>query len=148
MSEVYSNAAAHHLPPDVQQEIRTLCREGYQHFDGADADLALREFFAAWLLIPKPQTHWLESGWVLTAMGDAYLKKRAWSQAAEALRSALHCPEMADNPLCHLRLVEACLELNEVAQARQHAEKAVAGGGTAILSRLDRRYRERLHVQC
>ena len=64
------------LDAKLVAKIRDLCYQGYVQYDDHDYRRALRTFYQAWLLVPKPQTEWRQAGWVLTAIGDAYFKIR------------------------------------------------------------------------
>ncbi|BFM16133.1 hypothetical protein R50073_23160 [Maricurvus nonylphenolicus] len=125
--------------PDTTK-IKQLCAEGYQAYDLADYSGALRLFYQAWLLVPKPQTEWVEAGWVLTAIGDAYFKSKQFPQAIEALRSALHCPDIDDNPFVELRLGQALLDQGQAQQARKHLQSCFNKVGRSIFEQEAPRY--------
>ena len=114
-------------------QIRELCYEGYQQFDQKQYKSALRKFYQAWTLLPKPQTQWPQATWVLTAIGDAYYAKGEFSNAIEALNSALHCPDGADNPLIHLRLAQSHQSLGDTATAEARFLSAAASGGKQFI---------------
>jgi len=119
--------AVAHLDPERTRRVRLLCRTGYVHFDADDPARALRHFYRAWLLLPRPQRQCIESGWILTAIGEAYLRLADYRSAAEALRSALHCPEIAGNPSVHDRLAQCCAALGQSREAESH--RAIAQRG-------------------
>jgi hypothetical protein len=50
------------------RRVRLLCRNGYAHYDAGEPARALRHFYRAWLLLPRPQHACVESGWILTAI--------------------------------------------------------------------------------
>lgn len=132
------------LPPNLADSIKTLCSKGYTAYDAADYAKALRLFYQAWLQIPKPQSEWTEAGWVLTAIGDAYFRSDQYQQAIEALRSALHCPEIDCNPFVHLRLGQALLDDNQPEPARTHLLIAFRLGGDKLFANETERYREQI----
>lgn len=120
--------------------IRQLCAEGYQCYDGGDYKAALRLFYQAWLLLPKPQTEWVEAGWVLTAIGDAYFRSAQYQPGAEALQSALCCSEMSAVPFIHLRLGQCLWELEQGGQAQGPLLRAYQIAGADIFAAEDRKY--------
>lgn len=122
---------------DKQQktDIKTLCAEGYALYDAGDMRLALRKFYQAWLIFPKPQTDFPEAGWVLTAMGDTYFRNAKFEEGKEALISALHCDGMIDNPFIHLRLGQCFLEIGNNTKASTHLGIAYERGGRKIFEK-------------
>jgi tetratricopeptide (TPR) repeat protein len=114
--------------PERTRRVRLLCRTGYAHYDAGDPARALRHFYRAWLLLPRPQHECRESGWILTAIGDAYHRLGDHRSSAEALRSALHCPGIRGNPFVHLRLGECCSALGLEAEAAEHLRIAAENG--------------------
>ncbi|HQQ63832.1 MAG TPA: hypothetical protein PLF22_09690 [Pseudomonadales bacterium] len=117
------------LAEQTLKEVRAFCVEGYALYDRTYYRLALRKFYQAWTLIPKPQTDYKESGWVLTAIGDCYFCSEQYEQGKEALSSALHCPDMIDNPFVHLRLGQCLFELGIKNTACTHLGIAYDRGG-------------------
>jgi tetratricopeptide (TPR) repeat protein len=130
----------------LDKRIRQLCAEGYRIYDERDYEQALRRFYQAWTLIPKPQTQFEASGWVLTAIGDAYFAKQNYRAGIEALRSALYCPRTTGNPFVHLRLGQCCLEQQLTEDAERHLARALYSGGEALFSREARHFLERARV--
>ena len=114
------------------RKIRHICSEGYGLYDKGHYKEALREFYKAWTLIPKPQTDNEEAGWVLTAIGDCYFRNEQWEQGRESLNSALHCPHMKGNPFIHLRLGQCLYELNDKEAACDHLQQAYLNGGRKL----------------
>ena len=123
------------LAPELHQRVRALCAEGYALYDGGDYKAALRTFYQAWMLLPKPQTDFIESGWVLTAIGDSYYRSGQFEQGKEALASALHCEGMIDNPFIHLRLGQCLLELGIKGTACTHLGLAYERGGRKLFEK-------------
>jgi tetratricopeptide (TPR) repeat protein len=121
---------AGHTGPDAERtrRVRLLCRAGYAHYDAGNPERALRHFYRAWLLLPRPQRECIESGWILTAIGDAYCRLGDHRSGMEALRSALHCPGIAGNPFVHLRLGQCCRALGLQAEAAEHLRIAASNG--------------------
>lgn len=121
-------------------QVRQLCADGYRLYDTAEFRLALRAFYQAWLIIPKPQTEHVEAGWVLTAIGDAYFRLRQFAQGYESLQSALCCPKADEPPFIHLRLGQCLWELSREAEARKFLYHAYKAAGDQIFDNEDARY--------
>lgn len=134
------------LDAKLVTKIRELCYQGYVQYDERDYRRALRTFYQAWLLVPKPQADWREAGWVLTAIGDAYFKTQQYSQAVEALRSALLCPAAKQSPFIHLRLGQCLYELGEDDRAHEMLHKALALGGSKVFAKEAPKYRRVLDL--
>lgn len=123
------------LDEALAKRVRQLCAEGYRIYDEGDWEQALRRFYQAWTLIPKPQTQFEASGWVLTAIGDAYFAKHNYRAAIEALRSALFCPKTVGNPFVHLRLGQCYLEQQQIDDAERHLARALYSGGEELFAK-------------
>ncbi len=128
------------LDQNISDNIRRCCQLGYEHYDRADNKAALRHFYKAWTLLPKPQSQWQEAGWVLTAMGDCYFAKADFSNGIESLRSALHCPKAANNPFIHMRLGQCLFEAGQLQEARHHLQHALEHDGKSLLAQQDQKY--------
>lgn len=126
--------------PALTRKIRQYCAAGYTHYDAGDYKAALRLFYQAWLLLPKPQTEWVEAGWVLTAIGDSYFRSGQYQQGREALQSALCCPQMEQAPFIHLRLGQCFWELGLYDSARSALLRAYNIARMDIFSAEDRKY--------
>ncbi len=113
-------------------DIKQICSDGYSYYDGGDFERALRLFYKAWLMIPSPQSDFLEAGWVLTAIGDAYFKLHKYKQAITALESCLHCPGINGNPFVHLRLGQSLIETGDITKARKELLKAYQTSGKTV----------------
>lgn len=129
------------LDPTAAEKILKLCQLGYQLFDEGDTKTALRRFYSAWNLLPKPQTQWEQAGWILTAMGDTYFAKGDFNNGKESLLSALHCPKALGNPIIHLRLGQCLFELGEVTLAQQQFQQVRQYGGEELIDKVDDKYR-------
>lgn len=117
------------LGTSTTEQIRIYCAEGYSSYDSANYNEALALFNKAWQLIPEPQLSYRESGWVLTAIGDAYFKNKQFKKAKLALKAALHCPGINQNPFVLLRLGQAFFELGNSDKAHQTLARAFKKGG-------------------
>jgi tetratricopeptide (TPR) repeat protein len=128
------------LPAALTQLLREHCRQGYAYYDQGNFKQAIRCFFTAWTKIPKPQPHWQESGWILTALGDAYFRKGDFDNALEALNSALHCPNTTNNPFIYLRLGQCYWETAASRKARLAFGKVIQLGGAELFAQEDAKY--------
>lgn len=135
------------LPLDAktQANIKQLCYEGYQSYDRGEYSSALRTFYQAWILLPRPQTHYSEAGWVLAAIGDTYFKAGQYKQSIEALTSALACPRAEKSPFILLRMGQSFYESGDRTAAKKYLTKAVKLGGNDVLRNEDYKYKIALH---
>lgn len=122
------------LSSSTHQQFRELCAQAYEQYDATDYQAALRLFYRAWTLIPKPQMDYEESGWVLSAIGDAYFKQGQYKQGKEALVSAMHCANMRENPFVHLRLGQCQYHEGDEATATKHLHYAWQRGGEKLFA--------------
>ena len=130
------------LDQTTESHLKHLCANGYRLYDQRDYKEALRIFYQAWLLLPKPQSQWYEAGWVLTAIGDTYYRLGQYEQGKEALLSAQHCQNIDDNPFVNLRLGQCLFELGEHGAARRALNRAYTLGGSELFQPEDKKYRE------
>ncbi len=128
----------------IRQAVKHLCADGYHAYDQGDYSSALRLFYQAWLQLPKPQTQFVEAGWVLTAIGDAYFRSEQYPQSIEALRSAQHCPQIDKNPFVHFRLGQALLDSGQNNEARKHLLQSYKLSGRTLFEQEGARYLEQI----
>lgn len=130
------------LEDELHSKVREICADGYSLLDAGHTPKAIRRFFHAWVLIPKPQNNYIEAGWVLTALGDAYFHNTQYLQGQEALNSARHCEGLDNNPFILLRLGQCAFELGERKHAQAYFQECCDHGGTKLLqSEADKYYR-------
>ena len=122
-------------------KVRALCASGYREYDARRYPEALRLFYQAWLELPKPQSSWQESTWVLSSIGDCYFRLQQFKQGCESLTSALYCPAGQQSPFIHLRLGQCLHELKQPFLACKHLRKAYDTGGNSIFNGQDQKYR-------
>ena len=120
--------------------LKNLCANAYEAYDKGDFKGALRLFYQAWVKLPKPQTDFEESGWVLTGIGDTYFRLSQLDQSLEALNSALHCPGTEDNPFVILRIGQCHFNNGQKPLARKFLHKAYLAGGEALFKKEDPAY--------
>jgi tetratricopeptide (TPR) repeat protein len=123
------------LPAGLSEEIKALCASGYTLYDSGDYRQALHPFHQAWLLLPKPPMDFIESGMILTAMGDCHFRNKTYEQGKEKLEFALQCSGMIDNPFIHLRLGQCLLELGIKGAACTHLSVAYQRVGRKIFEK-------------
>lgn len=126
---------------NLSRPVRRLCADGYRLYDNGEYRLALRSFYQAWLLIPKPQTHYTEAGWVLTAIGDSYFRLEQYQPGAESLQSALCCPGADQSPFTQLRLGQCLWQLGRYAEARKYLYRAYQSQGESLFQAEPQQYR-------
>ncbi|WP_019529102.1 tetratricopeptide repeat protein [Dasania marina] len=132
------------LDKTLAEQLRSFCLQGYELYDQADYKLAVRHFYKAWALLPKPQTQWLEAGWVLTALGDSYFKLGNYHSGIEALKSALHCPDTDNNPFIHMRLGQCYYKNHQRGMAAISLQTAFKIGGEKLFYKEDACYSDLL----
>lgn len=123
-------------------KVRELCALGYEDYDSGRYSEALRLFYQAWLELPKPQSDWPESTWILSSIGDCYFRLAQFEQGCESLTSALHCPDGQLSPFIHLRLGQCQYELKQTFLAYTHLRKAYDIGGSDLFNNEDIKYRK------
>ena len=128
------------LESQSTDKIKQLCQQGYALYDQADFAGAIRLFYQAWILLPKPQTDFAEAGWILSALGDGYYRNSQLPQALEALTSALFCPGMKNNPFILLRQGQCHFAMDDLASARALLFKAYRAGGDKLFQRAEAKH--------
>lgn len=123
------------LDDATQTQIKKLCASGYSLYDLGDFKTALRTFYQAWVLLPKPQTDFEQSGWVLSSIGDTYFKLEQYQQSQEAIESALHCAKHSNNPFLLLRQGQCLLNQEKLPAARKSLFKAYQIGGLPLFEK-------------
>jgi tetratricopeptide (TPR) repeat protein len=126
--------------PGLIHQIRQQCADGYALYDAGAFNDALRLFYQAWLLLPKPQIDYEAAGWVLTAIGDTYFRLAQYDQGREALTSALHCPNTGKSSFVHLRLGQCLWELGQADKAQQSLLQAYQVGEVKLFDAEDEKY--------
>lgn len=121
-------------------QIRQQCADGYALYDTGAFKDALRLFYQAWLLLPKPQTDFDAAGWILTAIGDTYFRLGQFEQGREALSSALHCPGADRSAFIHLRLGQCLWELGQPDKALASLLQAYTTAPMGLFDTEDEKY--------
>ena len=120
------------LPDDIYEKILQKSAEGDEL---VQADLyaeALELYWAAWDLLPEPQTDWEAATWLLAAIGDTNFLGGDYEAGRENLAFAMHCPDAIGNPFLHLRLGQCQLEMGDEERAADELARAYMAEGAKI----------------
>jgi len=130
------------IPDDIHAEISRLSQRGDQKAEAGQYGEALKEYEAAWELIPEPKGKWNAATWVLTAMGDAAYLSGDLDHALDAFSSAVKGPDGLGNPFIHLRLGQINFDLKNRDRAADELMRAYMGAGKDIFEEDDPKYFE------
>jgi tetratricopeptide (TPR) repeat protein len=120
------------LSDEVHERIESLSEEGDNLADEERYADALQRYWAAWDLLPEPQTSWEAATWLLGAIGDANFLGGDFAAGRDNLSLAMHCPEAIGNPFLHLRLGQCQFELGDLDRAADELARAYMGGGADV----------------
>lgn len=120
------------LSDDIHARIQTLCQRGDALADTGEFPAALAQYWAAWDLLPEPQTDWAAATWILAAIGDANFQGGDFTAGRDNLALAMHCPDAVGNPFLHLRLGQCQFELGDLDRAADELARAYMGAGEEI----------------
>lgn len=126
------------LDDAVHERIQGLCAEGESLAKRAEYAAALKKYWAAWDLLPEPQTDWEAATWIMAAIGDANFLGGDFVAGRDNLSRAMHCPEAIGNPFLHLRLGQCQLELGNLDRAADYLTRAYMGAGSEIFKGADK----------
>jgi tetratricopeptide (TPR) repeat protein len=130
------------LDEAVHEEIQQRCAQGDELAKKALYPDALKQYWAAWDLLPEPKTQWDAATWILAAVGDANFLSGDFVAGRDNLANAMHCPDAVGNPFLHLRLGQCQLETGNLDRAADELMRAYMGGGPEIFEDDDRKYIE------
>jgi len=122
----------------VHERVQMLCAEGDGLAGNGSYPAALEKYWAAWDLLPEPQTEWEAATWILAAIGDANYLGGDYPAGRDNLSMAMHCPGAVGNPFLHLRLGQCRFELGERDGAADELARAYMGAGSEIFAGADR----------
>ena len=125
-----------------KSSITQLFEQGKIYYSQEDYQAALREFYKAWIQLPKPENTHPNAGQILTFIGSTYFKLQRYQPAIEALRTALDCSHNTNNPLSLLRLGQCLLEQGQEYQGKTYLQRAYRIGGAAIFEQESSKYKE------
>lgn len=126
------------LDDAIHERIQTLCAEGDELAKKANYPAALKKYWAAWDLLPEPQTDWEAATWILGAVGDANFLGGDYVAGRDNLSMAMHCPDAIENPFLHLRLGQCQFELGNLDRAADELARAYMGAGAEIFEGADK----------
>lgn len=130
------------LAEEVHELIAARCKIGDLHAEKGNYDAALDGFWAAWDLLPEPQTEWAAATWILGSVGDANFHSGDFVAGKDNLSIALTCPDGAENPFIRLRLGQCQFELGEYAPAADNLTRAFMAAGSEIFANGGAKYLE------
>lgn len=128
------------LSDETHAQIQQLCAEGDQLAEAKRYADALKPYWAAWDLLPEPQTDWEAATWILAAIGDANFLSSDFVAGRDNLSQAMHCPDAIGNPFIHLRLGQCQFELQALDRAADELMRAYMGAGPDIFKDEDPKY--------
>jgi hypothetical protein len=128
------------LPDQLHQQVTFLSRDGDALAETGDYPGALERYWAAWDLLPEPQSDLEAATWLLAAIGDANFLGGDFVAGRDNLSNAMHCPGAIGNPFLHLRLGQCQFELGNQERAADELARAYMGGGSEILESEDPKY--------
>jgi tetratricopeptide (TPR) repeat protein len=126
------------LPAAVHQRIQRHCGKGEVLAAKGDYAAALNEYWAAWDLLPDPQTECEAATWILAAIGDANFLGHDYTAARDNLSMAMHCPDAIGNSFLHLRLGQSEFELGNLDRAADELTRAYMGAGEDIFENAEK----------
>jgi tetratricopeptide (TPR) repeat protein len=126
------------LDDSTHKRIQALCAEGDALAEKAHYPDALKKYWAAWGLLPEPQTDWEAATWILAAVGDANFLGGDFVAGRDNLSLAMHYPDAIGNPFLHLRLGQCQFELGNLDRAADELARAYMGAGAEIFEGADK----------
>lgn len=128
------------LDDQTAAQVERLSEEGNVLVDTNDFNGALKKFIAALNLLPLPKSRWEAALWLYASIGDMYLFKEEYEQAASNYYNALNCPEGQESGFVHLRLGESLYELDDKKKALDHLLRAYMLEGKEIFEEEEDKY--------
>lgn len=135
------------LDQDLYRQINVLCDQGDEMADEGRFQDALKQYKAAWKLLPEPKEQWEAATWILVAMGDVNFLNGKYRQAVKDFNAALASINAVDNPFIYLRLGQCRLELGEEAAAIEALQTAYELGDESLWEDEDEKYLQILTAQ-
>jgi hypothetical protein len=128
------------LDDEAHEEIQRLCAQGDELAGTGEHSGALKQYWAAWDLLPEPKTQWEAATWILAAVGDSNFLSGDFVAGRDNLANAMHCPNAIGNPFLHLRLGQCQFELGNLDRAADELMRAYMGGGAEVFDDADPKY--------
>lgn len=120
------------LGDEIHEHIQALCADGDALAKEANYPAALAKYWAAWDLLPEPQTEWEASTWILAAIGDANFCLGDFIAGRDNSSMCMHCPDAIGNPFLHLRLGQCQFELGNFDRAADELCRAYMWAGPEL----------------
>jgi tetratricopeptide (TPR) repeat protein len=130
------------LSQELLEKIQAHSADGDELAEDGDFDAALEQYWAAFDLLPEPQTEWEAGTWVLAAIGDALFLKGDFEAGRDNLGYAMNFPDALGNPFLHMRLGQCQFELGNLDRAADELMRAYMGAGNEVFADEDRKYLE------
>jgi tetratricopeptide (TPR) repeat protein len=128
------------LSNTIIRKVTHLCDKGDAFFDELNLAEAIETYKKALDLLPEPFIEWEISTYLTVSIADAFFYLEDFAEVASFMEIALLTPEGLENPLVHLRLGQACLELQEPDRARKYLQRAFDMEGAEIFQDDDAKY--------
>lgn len=128
------------LDPEVHDQITALAEAGDARATVGDYVGAVKQYNAAWRLVPEPKNDWAAATWLLAAIGDCSYQAGYLTSARKALEYAMTCPGGVGNPFLHLRLGEVYYNQNELDAAADELTRAYMSEGLGMFASEDTKY--------
>ncbi len=84
--------ASSELDPGVHEQVTALAEAGDGRATVGDYVGAVKQYNAAWRLLPEPKNDWEAATWLLAAIGDCSFQAGYLTSARKALEYAMTCP--------------------------------------------------------
>jgi tetratricopeptide (TPR) repeat protein len=128
------------LSNTIIRKVTHLCDKGDAFFDELKLPEAIDAYQKALDLLPAPFIEWEISTYLTVSIADAFFYLENFEEVAAFMEIALLTPEGLENPLVHLRLGQAYLELNESEKAKKSLQRAFDMEGAEIFMDDDPKY--------
>ncbi len=122
------------LDDQIHAEVVKLSKEGDELAEVGKYLQAIEKYGEALELLPKPLEDWEASTWLVGTIGNAYFLNRNYPEAYSKMRECLKYPRAVGNPFVHLRLGQACYELEKFDCAKDNLMRAYMGADEEIFS--------------
>jgi hypothetical protein len=126
------------LSNETHERIQAVCKKGDVLANKGMYPAPLEQYWAAWDLLPEPQTDWEAATWILAAIGDANFLGGDFTASRDNLSMAMHCPDAIGNPFLHLRLRQCQFELGNLDRAADELARAYMGAGSESFQGADK----------
>ncbi|HSN99821.1 MAG TPA: tetratricopeptide repeat protein [Candidatus Nanopelagicales bacterium] len=124
----------------LHRKVSDLCERGDAYVEAGEHETAVERYEEALSLLPRPLHRWHASTWILTALGETLYFLKRHREAVSALEEALRYPRGLGNPLVHLRLGQAALELGDEGYAREQLARAYMAAAEEVFQGEDPKY--------